>query len=590
MSNVILPTTSTRRVALTATPVELHLAQWKQTLQRIQLNMEQMNNIYPSIENYIHAVQHLQRTWRSNEKTREEYKQAARQFQSTLSPFLLRRDKREDKAVKAFHALTGLPASDYRYQQEIPITMASLSASWKQAICAAEALSVVVNQADDPKAKRLRLTLGNGHGISSLIDQYLCVESDKPTQGEIESDNQKSVDDEKRQQRIEWWLSIIGNSFEKQTSIHYHPAILATVEEIEKYIEKGEKVLVFGRFTQPMRVLVNLLNARQMLHRLQTNMHWPQATIHQDEVAAVQAACTQLQLDTRFPTIESINRELDKQYDKEQRRLKSFRNQLIDMTQQGLGQSINPMRKILDAIKNDDDTLIWLSRAMYELLDRDKNLLQPKDYAHTFIELMKAIVDTDNADNDDEPDEKIIDFSIIKKRLGDEYNHQLGSFARFMYGETKLESRRIMQVAFNRLHSFPKVLVAQSMVGREGLNLHKACRIVILLHPEWNPGIVEQQIGRVDRVGSHWENTLLSEGQANEKPANFSRIEIRPVVFRGTYDEHNWKILQQRWHDLRAQLHGIVITASTEELRDTDLKTIFDDITANTPNFSPNHH
>lgn len=604
LSNVILPTTSTRRVALTATPVELHLAQWKQTLQRIQLDMEQMNNIYPSIENYTHAVQYLQKTWRSNEKTREEYKQAAKQFQSTLSPFLLRRDKREDKAVKNFQALTGLSASDYRCQQEIPITTTSLSASWKQAICAAEALSVVANQADDPKAKRLRLTLGNGHGISSLIDQYLCVESDKPTQGEIESDNQKSVDDGKRQQRIEWWLSIIGNGFEKQASIHDHPAILATVEEIEKYIEKGEKVLVFGRFTQPMRVLVNLLNARQMLHRLQTNMHWPQATIHQDEVAAVQAACTQLQLDTRFPTIESINRELDKQYDKEQRRLKSFRNQLINTIRQGLGQSPTPMSRILDSIQDDDDTLSWLSRAMYELLNRDKNPL-PKYCATTFIELINAIMDTDNAEhdeaqkatvgannvnNDAKSHEKSIDFSIIKKRLGDEYNHQLGSFARFMYGETKLESRRVMQVAFNRLHSFPKVLVAQSMVGREGLNLHKACRVVILLHPEWNPGIVEQQIGRVDRVGSHWENTLLSEGQANEKPEHFSRIEIRPVVFRGTYDEHNWKILQQRWHDLRAQLHGIVITASTEELRDTDLKTIFDDITANTPNFSPSCH
>ena len=605
LSNVILPTTSTRRVALTATPVELHLEQWKQILQRIQLDVEQMNDIHPSIETYIHAVQHLQKTWRSNERTREEYKHAAKQFQSTLSPFLLRRDKREDQAVKDFQTLTGLPASDYRYQQEIPITTASLSASWKQAICAAEALSVVANQADDPKAKRLRLTLGNGHGISSLIDQYLYTESDKPKQDEMKSDNQKSVDDdEKRQQRIQWWLVVIGNSFEKQASLYDHPAILATVEEIEKYIEKDEKVLVFGRFTQPMRALVNLLNARQMLHRLQTNTHWPQATVHQDEEAAVQAACTQLQLDTRFPTIESINRELDKQYHKEQRRLNSFRNQLIDTIQQGLGQSINPMRKILHDIQNDDDTLIWLSRAMYELLDGNKKLL-PKDYANTFIELInaimdtdnadhddapKAIVDTDNTDNNDESNEKIIDFPLIRERLGYEYNHQRGSFARFMYGETKLESRRVMQVAFNRLHSFPKVLVAQSMVGREGLNLHKACRVVILLHPEWNPGIVEQQIGRVDRVGSHWENTLVRESQANEKSEHFSRIEIRPVVFRGTYDEHNWKILQQRWHDLRAQLHGIVITASTEELRDTDLKTIFDDITANTPNFSPSCH
>jgi len=77
-----------------------------------------------------------------------------------------------------------------------------------------------------------------------------------------------------------------------------------------------------------------------------------------------------------------------------------------------------------------------------------------------------------------------------------------------MYGGTKPESRRMIQLAFNRSKSFPKVLVAQSMVGREGLNLHKACRTVVLLHPEWNPGVTEQQIGRIDRVGSEWEVQL----------------------------------------------------------------------------------
>src|SRR5207244_13294090 len=84
----------------------------------------------------------------------------------------------------------------------------------------------------------------------------------------------------------------------------------------------------------------------------------------------------------------------------------------------------------------------------------------------------------------------------------------LGGFARLMFGRTAPESRRMIQLAFNRPKSFPRVLVAQSLVGREGLNLHKSCRIVVLLHPEWNPGVVEQQIGRVDRVDSYWCNQL----------------------------------------------------------------------------------
>jgi SNF2 family DNA or RNA helicase len=52
------------------------------------------------------------------------------------------------------------------------------------------------------------------------------------------------------------------------------------------------------------------------------------------------------------------------------------------------------------------------------------------------------------------------------------------------------------------------VLVAQSQVGREGLNLHEEYRTVVLLYAEWNPGILEQQIGRVDRKNRRWFKDL----------------------------------------------------------------------------------
>jgi len=71
---------------------------------------------------------------------------------------------------------------------------------------------------------------------------------------------------------------------------------------------------------------------------------------------------------------------------------------------------------------------------------------------------------------------------------------------------------------------------------------------------------VEQQIGRVDRLGSLWEEKLEQAIAAGQSPDDLPRIEIRPVIFEGTYDEINWRILRERWDDLRAQLHGIVIS------------------------------
>jgi hypothetical protein len=64
------------------------------------------------------------------------------------------------------------------------------------------------------------------------------------------------------------------------------------------------------------------------------------------------------------------------------------------------------------------------------------------------------------------------------------------------------------------------------------------------------------------------------------------RIEIRPVVFRGTYDEHNWKVLRERWDALRAQLHGEVLSVEFATLSDED-KALFQDISSAAPDFSP---
>jgi len=174
----------------------------------------------------------------------------------------------------------------------------------------------------------------------------------------------------------------------------------------------------------------------------------------------------------------------------------------------------------------------------------------------------------------------------LRIRLHEEYNRPEGGYARLMYGETKPATRRFLQLAFNRKQGHPKVLVAQSLVGREGLNLHKACRTVVLLHPEWNPGVVEQQIGRVDRIGSLWEEKLNRVVADKLTTGSLPRIEIRPVVFHGTYDEKNWQVLRDRWNDLRAQLHGVVISSCIAE-KYSNVEELVIEINDAAPNFSP---
>jgi hypothetical protein len=317
------------------------------------------------------------------------------------------------------------------------------------------------------------------------------------------------------------------------------------------------------------------------------------------EWAAVRAAHHQLSSPVNLDT---LDRTLRTNYDRENYRRERFRDRLIPNIEQGMvsmsgvGYAAN---MIFDAFKRsvhgrgasertEHHSLALLSRALMELLGSPDGDSTPFECAGAFCDLILAVTDRDDAEEENEIDDDRATeiWEAIEARLVEEYDRPQGGFARLMYGATSPASRRMIQLAFNRRNSFPHVLVAQSLVGREGLNLHRACRTVVLLHPEWNPGVVEQQIGRVDRVDSHWCGELKKAIARGATADRLPRIEIRPVIFRGTYDEHNWQVLRSRWDDLRAQLHGIVITDSETTL-DAESKALMDEICSAAPDFSP---
>lgn len=600
LENIILHSADTRRLAMTATPVELDAGQWKQTLQRI--GVTGADKVDESIKFYADAVRRVRQCWRSNEEARQNYEIAARTFQEALSPYLLRRDKRQDEDVQLFMKETGETHDAYRRESEILIETRDLPPVWRQAICAAESLALVA-AGDDWMAKRLRLTIGNGHGIAAILDQVKHDEREDKAQDDADKDNAEdertsatspgeSVDvsqerSSKRQQRAEWWRSLMSRPFSGDgDGLYRHPAILKAVDEIESCTKSGEKVLVFGRYTRPMRALVDLLNARAMLRALENGTPWPQSKVHEMERGAVEAVYRQLSCSIPF---EEIDRHLEEQYHQAENRRARLRDQLLGLINKGLSEQQADTGALLNAArKAKSDTRALLTRALDELMD-SPDKFEPEQCANAFVDLMTALRNRDEGDADgdgkldDEEAENL--WGTLEQRLADEYGTQRGSFARLMNGETAHPTRRILQLAFNREKSFPKVLVAQSLVGREGLNLHRACRFVVLLHPEWNPGVVEQQIGRVDRVESRWARELRA---AIENGSEIPRIEIRPVIFAGAYDEYNWKVLRERWDDLRAQLHGVVVPARERSGADELSAALIERIDESGPDFHPN--
>lgn len=602
----------TRIVAMSATPVELDASQWMQTLNRIRIPAARMPAIEAAVLSYRDALQRVRRSWRTSPEARVAYQVAAQKFQAYLGDFVVRRDKREDADIRFYNDHGGVGYRDV--SSEILVNTPRLTPPWRRAICAAESLSIV-RRAGDGSDKRLRLTLASGHGTAKFIDEDIHEEAEiqKAIQDELMEGPKTTEESEvafsatHAQMRAEWWrASLLASLREVEDAVYEHPALLAAVAAIEARTAESQKVLVFGRYTRPMQALEHLLNAREMLRCLVDGRYWPQRRVREDASGTEQrrAIATALRQWERehgqeHPfTIEDINPELERRYHAEHNARERFRNSLVTRLGDAVGKmpfygslwcGLQAASQRAQAGEDDGHPVALLARSLQEMTANAAANMSPDDLGREFIALVNAVLDNDPAgltiDTDIDPSETWDEFH---QRLQAEYGTRPGGFARFMNGQTKLESRRILQQAFNRESAAPKVLIAQSLVGREGLNLHEACRIVVLLHPEWNPAVVEQQIGRVDRVGSRWARDMRSAVERGALGAGLPRIEILPVVFRDTYDEHNWRVLRERWDDLRAQLHGEVIPPRLIGSNCTaEEKELLEELASAAPDFSP---
>jgi hypothetical protein len=76
---------------------------------------------------------------------------------------------------------------------------------------------------------------------------------------------------------------------------------------------------------------------------------------------------------------------------------------------------------------------------------------------------------------------------------------------RRVIGDTPRQVRERVMEAFNS-PLFPEILISSSVLG-EGVDLHRFCRFVIHHDLSWNPSVIEQRTGRLDRIRCRAEMT-----------------------------------------------------------------------------------
>ncbi|PTL79235.1 helicase-related protein [Vitiosangium sp. GDMCC 1.1324] len=575
-----------RRLCLTATPMELELSQWLDLLGRARSGLDHERG--RQVVKRLHDAASRAAVAPDEGSRLDELCAAARDFTKTLAPHVTRRRRDEDPLVTSFRTGAALPEGlphPHRRLQRVQIGWTETvgqSSPWLDVLFAAECMSqsarglTLKDTADWPRAVRDAYTkLSAGHVSIDLSETSEPLRVPEPgvvddhTRGKIARATywyRRLRDGRKRV--LEGLPPVNGAELDPDAE---HPRILAAVKEIEGWTLKREKVLVFGVFLRPLRLLRDVLNVRHALRAADAGRPIAHA-VHTD-ASLLGIALRQLErlraegaLSGRLSTgngaemrraLADSHKAYERLRDKVRRRAKkpvvAWR---IDPSLLGGA----PVDRELEGALEDhlvsfvlDDFLATTSESD-EVTDERFDVLTAE-----FVEERLRPLLGELGDEDANEEQAVLRQEALRALLEDDDGRQ--SFhARLLQGATRWETRRYLQAAFNRPGASPWVLIAQSQVGREGLNLHESCRVVVQFHAEWNPAVLEQQIGRVDRKGSLWEQRAqkwLAEGAQGEPPF----VEVRQLIFEGTYDAFQWDRVMRRQHVFDASLFGSLLPA-----------------------------
>ena len=169
---------------------------------------------------------------------------------------------------------------------------------------------------------------------------------------------------------------------------------------------------------------------------------------------------------------------------------------------------------------------VWGTLNTNESLDREYDLYASEKDAK--VEALQRIIETVLKNGN----KKIIVFAIFKKtlkylriRLG-----KLGYKCAVMYGDPHINKNEVLQ-QFQKDDNIPVLL--SSEVGSEGLDM-QFCNSLVNYDLPWNPMVVEQRIGRIDRFGQESPKVNIFNIIVRESILEdiYSRLLMRIGIFK----------------------------------------------------------
>jgi hypothetical protein len=564
-----------KRVALTATPMELGVDQWKAVLSRLGLRADRVVSLGGVVERYADAVDGL----RSGSQSEiAELREAAGEFQRKLRDIVTRRLWRDHPLVKRYSEFSGVRNSAHPHREYITHSLepARLRPEERRKLALSEALAAAARGASvghELKMAGIRFSQALPHFPEAVRDSD--GDKKKPGEGSETAEVVAPTADpatQARLQRCEYWRAVAEREDSEQLgevganpryALQWHPRVREAVQLIEKLTggSDGEKVLVFGEYLASLHALNRSLNIRHYLRHLRDEKPIPLPL----GVRAADADMQRWRLDPEFGLAAMSARkfaekaaESSAQYEREREHLRDVCShvvkevglipklsvELVGVLTTWLVQQLCVEDQLwtVDAPDERDSVRAEARNLLARLRDPDPSEDGDEQKANREVLSWNRIVDQ-------------LKYELQRNEAGD-YVFRMSPFAQLMIGDTKPATRRARQGTFNHPSLNPRVLLGQADVMSEGLNLHRACRIVVLFHLDWNPGRIEQQIGRVDRQNSAWMNACEDALQNRVTPP---KLEVYTLAVQGTYDDLRSSVVQERIHLMRAQLFGEVL-------------------------------
>lgn len=281
-----------------------------------------------------------------------------------------------------------------------------------------------------------------------------------------------------------------------------HPKMEATAERVVSAWGQGEKVVVFCHFIQTGRALRRLISGR--LHaeicrlgaeRLHCSPRRAAVLLQHmsrrffDVDSPVREACDNeiAALLKCYPRLghKTLLREIIRRYV----RTPSFLVRFVPLTRRGL----KPVA--IRRAFHGETGLRAVLKAFLDFLQEQCTPKECQDYLDAVAKIQTGEMIGRDAKKSFEADEL----------TGQGRRDLLVPNVRLVNGATTRETRQRLMLTFNSPF-FPEILITSNVMA-EGVDLHRFCRYVIHHDLDWNPSVLEQRTGRLDRIGAKVERS-----------------------------------------------------------------------------------